>query len=93
MNLVGNSLKYTTSGFIKVKISLQQVESNEQHQPDPDVTTVQIVVTDTGRGMSEEFLRTKLFTPFAQESVLSPGTGTYLLNPSPSSKLTFQGLA
>jgi CheY-like chemotaxis protein len=32
-------------------------------------------VADTGIGMSEEYVKYQLFTPFAQENSLSPGTG------------------
>ncbi|KFY99255.1 hypothetical protein V500_01427 [Pseudogymnoascus sp. VKM F-4518 (FW-2643)] len=36
---------------------------------------VVLTVTDTGKGISSEFLRSKVFTPFAQENSLSSGTG------------------
>lgn len=36
---------------------------------------VTLTVTDTGKGISEEFLRGKLYTPFAQEDALAVGTG------------------
>jgi hypothetical protein len=32
-------------------------------------------VSDSGRGMSKDYLQGKLFTPFAQEDQLAPGTG------------------
>lgn len=33
------------------------------------------MVSDSGKGMSKEYMRDKLFTPFAQEDALAPGTG------------------
>lgn len=36
---------------------------------------ISLTVQDTGRGISPEFLRSKLFMPFAQENSLSSGTG------------------
>lgn len=36
---------------------------------------VVLTITDTGRGISNDFVRTKLFTAFAQENSLSSGTG------------------
>lgn len=36
---------------------------------------VTFTVSDSGRGISREFLKTKLFTPFSQENVLASGTG------------------
>ncbi len=36
---------------------------------------VTLTITDTGKGISSDFIRSKLFTPFAQENSLSSGTG------------------
>jgi len=36
---------------------------------------IKISIRDTGRGIASEFLRSKIFTPFAQENSLSSGTG------------------
>jgi signal transduction histidine kinase len=62
MNLVGNALKYTPVGYISVSLSLQNDE-------------ICFAVKDTGIGIGEEYLRYKLFTPYAQENTLSSGTG------------------
>ena len=78
MNLVGNSLKYTKAGHVKVKIE----EQNERlYQPDGEKgrSQVTITVTDTGIGISKDFLRYKLFTPFSQESAVAAGTGNYFI--------------
>ncbi|KAF2655975.1 hypothetical protein K491DRAFT_406427 [Lophiostoma macrostomum CBS 122681] len=72
MNLFGNSLKYTKFGFIQVKLEGQDVQNSESSTIDTSVT---ITVTDTGQGISPEYLRTKLYTAFAQEDSLTPGTG------------------
>jgi K+-sensing histidine kinase KdpD len=83
MNLVGNSLKYTHSGFVAIQLRqhlpVLPNDSENQNKASQDTATVEIIVTDTGRGISKEFLETKLFTPFSQESTLAPGTGTYAL--------------
>ncbi|KAG7130944.1 Histidine protein kinase NIK1 like [Verticillium longisporum] len=71
MNLFGNALKYTSHGH--VKISLKQEEAGVKNSPTSSQAVV--VVADTGKGITEEFLRTKLFTPFSQENHLAPGTG------------------
>ncbi|KAF4341315.1 nik-1 (Os-1p) [Fusarium beomiforme] len=70
MNLVGNSLKYTQCGLIKV--SLEQTSAFGADENDCWVT---IKVSDTGIGISEDFLQNGLFKPFSQENHLSPGTG------------------
>ncbi|KAF8442414.1 hypothetical protein L210DRAFT_3611794 [Boletus edulis BED1] len=70
MNLFGNSLKFTTSGYIHV--SLKQVST-----PDDMDNTVKIElrVSDTGKGISQNFLQNHLFRPFSQENPLQAGTG------------------
>ncbi|KAF4338428.1 peroxide stress-activated histidine kinase mak2 [Fusarium beomiforme] len=70
MNLLGNSLKYTSQGFIKV--SMTQIEPKEGVGSEK---MVELVVEDTGRGISEDFLRNNIFKPFSQEDQLSTGTG------------------
>lgn len=68
MNLFGNSLKYTQDGYIKVKLAAQSipnVNSTAKHDK-VDRTMVTLTISDTGRGMSTDFMKTKLFTPFSQ---------------------------
>ncbi|KAF2826428.1 hypothetical protein CC86DRAFT_323733 [Ophiobolus disseminans] len=67
MNLLGNALKYTDSGYIA--INLLQSGSNQ------DSIDLTLAIQDSGRGMSAEFQRTKLFSPFSQEDPFSSGTG------------------
>ncbi|CEL10277.1 hypothetical protein ASPCAL13399 [Aspergillus calidoustus] len=69
MNILGNALKYTQEGFIEASLSM--VKSSADRPSD----VAHFCVTDTGRGMSQEFLRNKLFSPFAQEDSLSEGAG------------------
>lgn len=68
MNLLGNSLKYTSKGF--VAISLRAQESAQPHKVD-----VIFRVVDSGKGMSEDFQKNRLFVPFSQEDTFQPGTG------------------
>ncbi|KAK6842946.1 hypothetical protein PG987_003806 [Apiospora arundinis] len=63
MNLLGNSLKYTNRGYIYV--SLRKQDSNN----------VLLVVSDSGKGISDDFLHHHLFSAFSQEDTLNPGTG------------------
>lgn len=76
MNLVGNSLKYTKSGHIKIKVE-EQTEMQYQPGGERGHSQVTITVTDTGIGISKDFLRYKLFTPFSQESAVAAGTGKF----------------
>lgn len=77
MNLLGNALKYTSHGYVHITLETEDMESlltpgNTDATPRSMVT---LTITDTGKGISSEFLRSKLFTPFAQENSLSSGTG------------------
>jgi hypothetical protein len=71
MNLFGNSLKYCEQGFINVALRSEPMQSNDGLKR----SMVILNVTDSGKGMSEEYLRNQLFKPFAQENPLAPGTG------------------
>lgn len=67
MNLLGNALKYTDAGFVGVSL---QVESETE-----TYTRVRLRFVDSGKGMSLEFQRTRLFSPFSQEDPFASGTG------------------
>lgn len=67
MNLLGNAMKYTDAGFVSVSL---HVESEADHR-----LKMRLQVTDSGKGMSLEFQRTRLFQPFSQEDPFSTGTG------------------
>lgn len=67
MNLIGNSLKFTSAGFVHV--SLREVQSSSTH------IMIELSVTDTGRGISRAFLEEQLFHPFTQENPHGTGTG------------------
>ncbi|KAL9011808.1 MAG: hypothetical protein Q9173_003379 [Seirophora scorigena] len=73
MNIFGNSLKYTTAGKIVVKLRLDPPETL-RHDGDKN-KILDITVTDTGRGIASDYLRTNLYTAFSQEDVLANGTG------------------
>ncbi|PYH91616.1 two-component sensor protein histidine protein kinase [Aspergillus ellipticus CBS 707.79] len=69
MNLLGNSLKWTKSGFIEVSLSKAHRAS------DPHAVLAHLSVTDTGSGIAPDFLKHRLFSPFTQEDALSEGLG------------------
>ncbi|KAL7922799.1 putative histidine kinase/response regulator [Trichoderma austrokoningii] len=70
MNLLGNSLKYTQTGSIKVLLT-----QTKPKWMSPDEAIVNIVVSDTGKGIGQDYLRNDLYKPFSQEDHLAPGTG------------------
>jgi signal transduction histidine kinase len=72
MNVLGNALKYTDSGYVKVRLA----------KPEPGTTEgldspsmIYLSIADTGKGISRSFLRTRLFRAFNQEDHLSMGCG------------------
>ena len=77
MNLLGNALKYTSHGYVRIKLDATEID--DLHTPGSSDSTLRslvvLTIQDTGRGIATEFLRSKLFTPFAQENSLSSGTG------------------
>jgi signal transduction histidine kinase len=66
MNLLGNALKYTRKGEINVRLSTTK-RSGRNH--------ILFSVKDTGIGISDDYLKYQLFTPFAQENTFSSGAG------------------
>lgn len=66
-NIVNNALKYTPAGHVKVYLDLAERDDGE--------TYATMIVSDTGIGMSPEFLRENLFKSFAQEDSFAAGTG------------------
>ncbi|KAF9266548.1 hypothetical protein L218DRAFT_956321 [Marasmius fiardii PR-910] len=71
MNVFGNSLKFTSDGFVHVIL---------RHLPHSDSdylgkVKVELSVVDSGKGISQNFLKNQLFHPFSQENPLQTGTG------------------
>jgi signal transduction histidine kinase len=74
LNLFGNALKFTPSGFVQLKLRREdtlKVGSEDQHP------AILIQISDSGRGISPDF-SSNLYTPFQQEDSLSTGLGVGL---------------
>lgn len=72
LNLGGNAIKYTDSGWVRIKMRAEDLPSKGDEDKKSLVT---LTFTDSGKGISREFLKTRLFTPFSQENPLVSGTG------------------
>ena len=72
MNLLGNSLKYTEEGSINVAL---EIDHTRVQAIEEGLLHCLIRVTDTGIGMSDDFVRNHAFTAFSQEDSLAVGTG------------------
>lgn len=72
LNLIGNAIKYTPNGGT-IKLSLKEVPCSR-----PGYATYVFIVSDTGIGISEEFI-SQLYEPFSRENNFTvskiPGTG------------------
>ena len=68
MNLLGNSLKYTSSGFVAVSLRAHENANSSK-------TSCVIRIVDSGKGMSDQFQHDRMFVPFSQEDPFQPGTG------------------
>jgi signal transduction histidine kinase len=73
MNLFGNALKYTNSGYIQLLMKGASLRIDGRKKP-----AVHITITDSGRGMSKDFLTHHLYSAFLQEDTTSPGLGVGL---------------
>ncbi|PKY00690.1 hypothetical protein P168DRAFT_299605 [Aspergillus campestris IBT 28561] len=83
MNVLGNALKYTNSGYIYLGLkSSSRDQPNSAANSDSGSATEQLdqddvvlTVKDTGKGISPEYLQNDLFRPFSQENPLAAGSG------------------
>ncbi|GAB1207557.1 hypothetical protein APSETT445_006277 [Aspergillus pseudonomiae] len=73
LNLLGNALKFTPSGFVQVKLRHDTVKVGHESLP-----AILLQISDSGRGISPDFSFSNLYTPFQQEDSLSPGIGVGL---------------
>ncbi|KAI0768141.1 hypothetical protein BD413DRAFT_567029 [Trametes elegans] len=71
MNVFGNSLKFTSDGYVHVM--LRQLPPTADTPPGK--VRIELSVIDTGKGISQHFLKNQLFHPFSQENPLQTGTG------------------
>ncbi|GAB7333770.1 hypothetical protein MBLNU13_g05294t1 [Cladosporium sp. NU13] len=69
INLVTNSLKYTPAGYVRVSLR-HRFKPGSRRKFDAVLS-----VTDSGKGMSQEFQKNRLFQDFSQEDSLSSGLG------------------
>ncbi|KAG9236744.1 M3EW, histidine kinase-group I protein [Amylocarpus encephaloides] len=75
MNIFGNAQKYTSSGYILVRLRVQKESEDEGREASRRMKTLRLNIRDSGRGMSAEYMERKLYQPFAQEDTFAPGVG------------------
>jgi signal transduction histidine kinase len=72
MNIFGNAVKYTNQGYVKVHLECKDISASKFRLNQAIVT---LTISDSGKGISPDFLKSQLYTPFAQEDSIAPGTG------------------
>ncbi|KAG8986513.1 His Kinase A domain containing protein, partial [Tulasnella sp. 427] len=70
MNLIGNSIKFTKDGFIRVRLEQVSLDSRSSNK-----IGLVITVTDTGKGITKDFQQHRMWEAFSQEDPLQSGTG------------------
>ncbi|PQE21560.1 hsp90 protein [Rutstroemia sp. NJR-2017a WRK4] len=65
-NLFQNSIKYTKTGYIHVCLTARVSDGN---------TIASLSIVDSGKGITKDFLKYELYTPFVQEDPMCIGTG------------------
>ncbi|CAD6448428.1 0c37da83-339e-4224-9175-4ae7ee6e4e69 [Sclerotinia trifoliorum] len=66
INLFQNALKYTEFGYVHVRLTAHQ---------SIDGPVAKLSIIDSGKGISNDYLKYELWTPFVQEDPMSIGTG------------------
>jgi signal transduction histidine kinase/DNA-binding response OmpR family regulator len=62
LNLLGNAVKFTDSGFVSLQVNLAEPEAEPRNTENP---AIQFAIEDSGSGMAPDELET-LFEPFVQ---------------------------
>ncbi|SPO38051.1 uncharacterized protein PSFLO_03528 [Pseudozyma flocculosa] len=82
--LVNNALRFTHEGWVEVSLSpavsspsagLEALSLDGEHAPQASEHFLELVVQDTGEGMSREFLSHRLFEPFEKADSFKAGAG------------------
>lgn len=78
MNIFGNAQKYTDNGFIQISLRAEdpiRARARGVKGMSAEKCAVSLTVKDSGRGISNEYLRHRLYTPFAQDDTFASGVG------------------
>ncbi|KAM0749780.1 hypothetical protein T439DRAFT_381348 [Meredithblackwellia eburnea MCA 4105] len=68
-NILGNAFTFTSLGFVRLQLDMAPERASD------GLSMVQISISDSGYGMTPEFVQDGLFEPFVQSNSFSPGAG------------------
>ncbi|KAK2630258.1 hypothetical protein QTJ16_001078 [Diplocarpon rosae] len=72
MNLFSNAMKYTKAGFVNICLEIEEDVASHSKKSRSNVV---LKISDSGKGISPEFLKHQLYKPFTQEDSLATGAG------------------
>lgn len=72
MNLFSNAMKYTKAGFVNIAIEVEEDVASHSKKSRANIV---LKIKDSGKGISQEFLKHQLYKPFTQEDSLATGAG------------------
>ncbi len=78
MNIFGNAQKYTDKGYIQISIRVEdpvRARAKGAQGMSSGRSAVSLIIKDSGRGISNDYLRHRLYTPFAQDDTFASGIG------------------
>ena len=78
MNIFGNAQKYTDNGYIQISIRIEDLvraRAKGVQGMSSGKSAVSLLIKDSGRGISNDYLKHRLYTPFAQDDTFAPGVG------------------
>ncbi|PWN52559.1 hypothetical protein IE53DRAFT_273410 [Violaceomyces palustris] len=82
--LISNALRFTTEGFVEISLAPaiasprdEDVENqlDAEEPPKASKNFIELVIEDSGEGMTEEFLSDHLFEPFVKADAFKSGAG------------------
>lgn len=66
VNLVSNAIKFTAKGYVNIGLSVSEIQQSPAYSPTPYSRCLEIVVEDTGVGMTQEEIDQLFKTRFYQ---------------------------
>lgn len=72
MNLFSNAMKYTKAGFVNICLEMEKDVASHSKKSRANLV---LKIKDSGKGISQEFLKHHLYKPFTQEDSLATGAG------------------
>jgi signal transduction histidine kinase/ActR/RegA family two-component response regulator len=67
-NFIGNAIKFSEKGYVALDIRAVKALQNKPPAPADNNISIRFTIKDSGRGMSEDFIQSKMFKAFSREN-------------------------